>query len=211
MAQSAHLVPGPTNALSPLDIPDDLAALFPASTAEGALSNLIHDVQSAAGDLGAVIGGLLGPVAGAPIDLAAAVAPAVAVVDNLAAPVEHVAQSAVSLILPADSEAHADATAAPTPSHTASAPAAPPPQSGPEAVTVPSLHGAGFDALAGLLQPATTSADATHDAAPGHLGFDDLSLLPPIGLEDVAHHDQAASQATHTLAHALPSAGSGLI
>lgn len=198
-----QIVPGPTHALPQLDLPADVATLFPASTADHALANVVHDVQSAVGELGSVIDGVLGPVAGAPIDLGATVASAVA---DVAAPVEHVVQSAVSLVMPADSETHAGPAAA-APANTPSPPPPPPQPSAPEAVTVPSLHGVGVDALAGLLQPAATAADATHDVAPSHPGFDDLSLLPPIGLDDVAHPDQAASHATH----ALPPAGSGLI
>src|SRR5579871_2805134 len=54
------IAPGPAQALPQLDLPTDLGALFPASTADGALANVVHDVQSAAGDLGAVVDSLLG-------------------------------------------------------------------------------------------------------------------------------------------------------
>jgi hypothetical protein len=197
IAALAPIAPGPAHALPQLDLPADMATLFPASAADGALANVVHDVQSVVGDLGAVIDGLLGP-------LATAVAPVTAAVADVAASAEHVVQSAVGLVLPADDETHAGANAQ---ANTAAAPAAPPPQAEPEAVTVPSLHGVGTDALAGLLQPAPASIDATHDVAPTHLGVDDLALLHPIGLEDLAHSDQAAAH----VAHALPPAGSGLI
>jgi hypothetical protein len=200
IAPSTQLLPGPDHPLPQLDLPTDVAALFPAGMADGGLANVLHDVQAVVGDLG----GLLGSIAGAPIDLAATVAPATAVVADVAAAVDHVAQSAIGLIIPTGGETHPDAAAH---ANTAAAPTAAPPPGAPEAVTVPSLHGAGFDALAGLLQPAPAIVEPAHDVAPAHIGMDDLSLLPPIGLEDIAHSDQAASHP----AHALPPAGSGLI
>jgi len=197
IAALAPIAPGPAHALPQLDLPADVTALFPAGTADGALADALHDVQSIVGDLGAMIDGLVGP-------LAATVAPVAAAVTDVAASAEHLVQSAVGLLMPADDATHAGPSGA---ANTAAAPASPPPQAEPEGVTVPSLHGAGTDALAGLLQPAPSALDPAHDIAPPHLGIDDLALLGPIGLEDVAHSDQAAAHA----AHALPPAGSGLI
>ena len=75
------------------------------------------------------------------------------------------------------------------------------------AVTVPSLQGAGFDALAGLLQPASSASDISlaHEAV--HTAVDDIAIFAAIGAFDIMDAD-----ATAQMHHApLPLAGSGLI
>jgi hypothetical protein len=75
------------------------------------------------------------------------------------------------------------------------------------AVTVPSMHGVGLDALAGLVTPpAAMPAPAPQIPITDlHLGLDDISA---IGLHEVTHPDAAVHQMVHA---ALPAAGSGLI
>jgi hypothetical protein len=88
-----------------------------------------------------------------------------------------------------------------SPGHAASPP--------PDTVKVASLHGAGLDALAGLL-PATAANEALHAVtaattpASMDLGFE------PIGLADVVHHEHDPG-GLHALHAQLPSAGTGLI
>jgi hypothetical protein len=88
-------------------------------------------------------------------------------------------------------------------------PATPPvPATVADAVTVPSLHGVGFDALAGLLQPSSAAPEAAHAQANPVHGLEDLSIGAPIGAEDLIHSDSSAAHAAHS---ALPHVGSGLI
>lgn len=77
-----------------------------------------------------------------------------------------------------------------------------------DAVTVPSLQGVGFDALAGLLHPQSAGPDVTvqTNASPDHLPVGDT--LVPIGLGDLIPIDLGEAHAIHSL---LPHAGSGLI
>lgn len=77
-----------------------------------------------------------------------------------------------------------------------------------DSVTVPSLDGAGFDALAGVLHPAPAMPDVAPAAATVQASFDHESILVPIGLEQVFHPD---SELSHPLHAGLPPVGSGLI
>jgi hypothetical protein len=76
-----------------------------------------------------------------------------------------------------------------------------------DAVTVPSLHGFGFDALFGS-PPAAATGAATGPTPPPAIAAD-LPVLAPIGFDDVTHHDDAA--ALHALHALLPAPGTGLI
>jgi hypothetical protein len=77
------------------------------------------------------------------------------------------------------------------------------------AVTVASLGGAGVDALAGLLQPASLATQAPNLAADAvHTSLQDISSFAPIGIEHVADHDAGAAHAVHSALHLV---GSGLI
>jgi hypothetical protein len=79
-----------------------------------------------------------------------------------------------------------------------------------DAVTVPSLQGVGFDALAGLVHPYSAGPDAAAHATagPGHASLEDMATFAPIGLDNVIHIDSGEVHAIHS---SLPHAGSGLI
>jgi hypothetical protein len=193
----------------------------PVATSLGEVGAL-HDLQAAPlanFDLANVVSGLLADHSPEP-DVSGAVAGPF--IGDALSDVSKVANAVSSLVhqtQPALSDLAAAAVhdvanpAAPALTNAATAPGATAPGVAPataEAVTVPSLHGAGLDALAGLLQPAIPAApDAAHAAAgAAPAGFEDLSMHAPIGLDDIVHHDAAASNAAHA---AMPPAGSGLI
>lgn len=161
------------------------------------VSGLLADQSPDAGVTEPVAGPLIGDAV-SDVDKAA----------NAALNLVHQAQPALSDLAAAVGTAVHDIAGLTVPAiATATAPGAAPAAT--EAVTVPSLHGTGLDALAGLLQPAAPAAfDAAHVASPAPASFEDISMHVPIGLDDLVHHDAAAGNAAHA---AMPAAGSGLI
>jgi hypothetical protein len=71
------------------------------------------------------------------------------------------------------------------------------------AVTIPSLEGLGFDALAGLLPPAAASPTETHGANPIPTFLEDIPGLAAFDIPEIVHADQ-----NHSLLHLV---GHGLI